>query len=323
MRGTYVLSIFLTMWGLTPLLSAEPVRVASLSTVLTDLARNVGGDRVEIQEIVKAGIDPHDFEPTPGDLRRLSEARLILASGLGFESYLAKLRGAVGSGPRLLVVGEQIKPLMMKPDEHDHDHGHDHAHQHAAADELIPDPHWWHSISNVQMATNAIRDALTALDPDGRAVYAANAKRYNATLDELSRWTRVQMAKLPKERRVLVTSHDALGYLARDYEFTILPVEGVSTNEQPSSKKVRALIATIRETGVPVVFAENIENPKVLVEITRETGATLGGVLFADGLGEKEGSTYEAMMRHNVSTIVGALLPKAKASAPTPAPSGN
>jgi zinc/manganese transport system substrate-binding protein len=126
-------------------------------------------------------------------------------------------------------------------------------------------------------------------------------------LDTLEQDSKLAIAKLPKSRRVLVTSHDALGYFARDYDFTILPVQGISTSDQPSSQKIKNLIGRIKALGVKAIFAENIENPKVLEELTRETGAGIGGVLYADGLGEGQASTYEGMVRHNVTTIVEAL----------------
>lgn len=301
----FAFSVFLLGW--VSLVQAEDkLSVASLSTVLTDIAQNVGGDRVSVINIIKPGIDPHDFQPSPGDIKSLSKAKVILASGLGFESYLDKLRASVGGGPTFVVVGDAIKPIMVDEDHtgHDHDHGHSHTH---ATDGKMADPHWWHSIANAKIATRVIRDAFVAADPADKAVFEANAKTYLAKLDELAKWAKIEVARLPKDRRVLVTSHDALGYFARDYGFEIHPVEGVSTGDQPSSKRVRALIAEIQAEGVKAIFAENIENPKVLGEITKETGAKLGGTLYADGLGTTEADTYDAMMRHNIQAIVQAL----------------
>lgn len=296
-----IAAFFLVGLGLAR--AGDGLAVASLSTVLTDVARNVGGDKITVTEIIKPGIDPHDFQPSPSDIRALSKARVVLASGLGFESYLEKLRASVGKNPIFVVVGEKITPLMVEESGHDHE-GHDHSHGHGGKQ---PDPHWWHSIANVKIATRVIRDALIAADPAHRATFEANAKAYLARLDELAKWTRIQVARLPKKSRVLVTSHEALGYFARDYGFEIHPVEGISTGEQPSSKRVRELIGKIKADGVKAIFAENVENPKVLGEITKETGAVSGGTLYADGLGAKEANTYEAMIRHNVETIVKAL----------------
>ena len=277
---------------------AEPVKVASLSTVLTDIARNVGGDRVEVREIIKPGSDPHLYEPTPGDIKKISNVQIVLASGLGFEPYLDKLRSSVQkSGVTFVVAESAVKPLACAEEDH-----HDHNHSHGASD-----PHWWHSIANVESVTLQLRGAFIAVDPDGRAHFEANAKAFEAKLKVLAKWTRLQLAALPKSKRILVTSHDALGYFARDYGFQVLPVQGISTSDQPSSQKVRNLIQEIKALGVKAIFAENIENPKVLQQITIETGANLGGTLYADGLGVGEAGTYIGMMRSNVTTIVGAL----------------
>lgn len=281
--------------------AADKLQVASLSTVLSDIASHVGGDRVEVTSIVKPGIDPHEFEPTPGDIKTISQAKVVLVSGLGFEGYLGKLRAAVGKGPKFVVVGDAIKPIMA--DEEGHDHGHSHGNK----DGKVADPHWWHSVPNVKIATRVIRDAFVAADPADAPTFEGNTQTYLARLDDLAKWVKLEVAKLPKDRRILITSHDALGYFARDHGFEIHPVQGISTADQPSSKKVRQLIGEIKDEGVKAIFAENIENPKVLSEITRETGARLGGMLYADGLGKDEANTYESMMRHNVTTIVSAL----------------
>lgn len=291
------------LYGILPVMawSQTPLRVASLSTVLTDVARSVGGESVEVVEIVGPGVDPHHFEPTPGDMRRMVEADLVLANGLGFESFLGRLQSGLKPG-QLLVVGDAVKNPIITEGGHSCDEDHDHGHSHAG-----PDPHWWHSIANMKTATQEIKQAFMRLRPEEKAGFEAGARAYIRQLDELSKWVRVQLAPIPRRERVLVTSHDALAYFARDYQFTILPVQGVTTADQPSSKKVRDLIDTIRSSGIKTVFAEKIENPRVLQEITRETGATLGGTLYSDGLGSGETATYGGMMRHNVSTIVTAL----------------
>ncbi len=163
------------------------------------------------------------------------------------------------------------------------------------------------SLSTVLAVTLQIRDAFITADPAGTATFEANAKSFEDKLKALSKWVRLQLAALPKSKRILVTSHDALGYFAKDYDFEILPVQGISTSDQPSSRKVRQLIQEIKDRQVKAIFAENIENPKVLRQITIETGATLGGTLYADGLGTGDAGTYLGMMRSNVTTIVGAL----------------
>lgn len=299
MNRLLIATVFLA-W--TTFAQAEPLRVASLSTVMADLARDIGAERVEVTEIVKAGVDPHIYEPTPGDRKTIAKSQILLASGLGFEGYLDKLRPSLEkAGVRLVVGGDVVRPIEGACDEHE---GHDHSHGHSHGS---TDPHWWHSISNVQAVAAQICNAFVAADPAGKATYETNAKNLQTRLAALSKWVRLQLAALPKANRVLVTSHDALGYFAKDNGFEIFAVQGISTSDQPSSQKVKRLIGEIKDRKVKAIFAENIENPKVLEQITNETGAKPGGVLYADGLGSGPAGTYEGMMKSNVATIVEAL----------------
>jgi len=287
--------LFLVLLVLGVVAQAETLTVAALGTVLADIAKNVGGDHVQVVELIKPGTDPHSYEPTPGDIKKISNAQLVLVSGLGIEPYLEKLRSSLGPS-RFLVAGDSVKTISCESDEHGHSHG-----------EYEVDPHWWHSISNVELVSRQICNAFSTTNPGAKREYEANTKLFIEKLEALSKWSRLQVARLPKSQRILVTSHDALGYFAKDYNFVILPVQGISTIEQPSSQKVQRLIEQIKDKRIKAVFAENIENPKVLEQITKETGAKIGGKLYADGLGAGNASTYEGMMRSNVATIVEAL----------------
>jgi len=266
------------------------LKVASLSTITTDLAKNVGGSHVTIQPVIRPGIDPHEFEPTTRDIRNVADADLVLYTGKGMEGFLGKLSDAAGRKTRFIDVGKGIPSLRMEED-----------------GQLVEDPHWWHSVENMKRATRTVADAFAKADPAHASDFQANAATSIQSLEELQRWIRVKLADLPRSKRKLVTSHDALQYFAKDQGFTILPVKGVSTGEEPSSKHVRALIEIIRKEGVKAVFLENIENRRAVDRIASETGARVGGVLYADSLGETEASTYDSMMRHNVTTIVDGL----------------
>ena len=280
-----------------PLRAADPIRVASFSTITTEIANQVGGSRVHVAGLVKPNVDPHAYEPTPGDLRQVGNAQLILASGKHLENYTAKLRESAPDAV-LLKVGDTFPSLKLKSDE---------AEKSGAVGGVIEDPHWWHSIGNVRMATKAVRDALVKLSPEDRQAFEKNADIYIAKLDSLEKWAKSKVAELPRDKRKLVTSHDAFQYFARDLGFTIYAVEGVSTSDEPSSKNVAELVQTIKQQHVKAVFFENIQNPKVLREITSETGAKVGGELYADGLGDGDAATYDGMYRHNVTVIVEAL----------------
>ena len=270
--------------------AAEPIQVASFSTITTEIAREVGGDRVQVACLVKAGVDPHGFEPKPDDLKQVGRAQLILASGKNLESYAGKLKDSAGAWAVFVEVGDAVPSLKLK------ENG-------GRAD----DPHWWHSIANVKQATAVVRDVLVKISASDEAVFSKNADAYLAKLDALEKWAKSKIAELPRDKRKLVTSHDAFQYFARDFGFTIYPVEGVSTESEASSKQVAELVQTIKAQHVKAVFFENIQNPKVLTEITSETGARVGGELYADGLGEGDAATYDGMFRHNVTRIVEAL----------------
>lgn len=291
------------------LCAAEKIPVSSFSTILTEIAEQVGGDRVEVTGHVKPGMDPHEFEPKPADLQRVAKASLILLSAKHMEPYVGKLKESTRAQGLLVEVGDQFPSLKMKVGEHDH---HDHGaaagkddHDHDAKE--VEDPHWWHSIANMQRATKVVRDALSKISPEDKKLFAKNAAAYSAKLDALQKWVKVKVAELPKDKRKLVTSHEAFQYFARENGFTIYAIEGISTANEPSSKAVAETVQLIKQQKVKAIFAEAIQNPKILEEITRETGAKLGGSLYADGLGEGEASTYEGMYRHNVTTIVNAL----------------
>lgn len=285
-------------------MGAEKVRVSSFSTVLTEIAQQVGGDRVTVTAHVKPGVDPHDFEPKPADLKIVGDAQLILVSAKHLEGYVGKLKEATGTKGAVVEVGNRFPSLKMKADDHDHDHGPGEKHKEG---ELIEDPHWWHSIANMQRAVKVVRDELTKVSPADQKTFADNASAYSDKLDALQKWVKLEVAKLPRDQRKLVTSHDAFQYFAKENGFTIYAIQGISSADQPSSKKVAEIIAIIKAQGVKAIFPESIENPKVLKEITRETGAKAGDELYADGLGEGKASTYEGMYKSNVTSIVSAL----------------
>ncbi len=300
---TFALSI--VALALTALTSpaAEKIRVSSFSTVLTEIAQQVGGERVAVTAHIKPGVDPHEFEPKPSDLKTVGDAQLILVSAKHLEGYVGKLKEATGAKGSLVEVGDRFPSLKMKADD-GHDHGHKHAHKHG---ESVEDPHWWHSIANTEKAVKIVRDELTKISPADKQAFASNAAAYAGKLDALQKWVKVEVAKLPRDQRKLVTSHDAFQYFAKENGFTIYAIEGVTSGDQPSSKKVAEIIGVIKAQSVKAIFPESIQNPKVLTEITRETGVKVGRELYADGLGEGAASTYEGMYKSNVTAIVSAL----------------
>ena len=293
MKIISLLSPALLLIALSLRASAETITVTSLSTILTEMAHEIGGDHVVVVPLVKSGMDPHEYQPQPDDLRKASDSQLILATGKHLENYLPKLSESTGGKAAILEVGDAFPSLKITGED--------------AAKTGGLDPHWWHSIPNMKVAVKTVRDEFIKLDPADEADFTKNAAATLAGLDALNKWARLEISKLPRDKRKLVTSHDAFQYFARDYGFTIYPIEGVTTEDEPSSKKIANLIDTIKAQNVKAIFFENIENPKVIQEITKETGAKVGGELYADGLGTGPEGTYIGMFRHNVTTIVEAL----------------
>lgn len=278
-------------------LCAEPLKVATLHPLLADLAREVGGDRVEVVELIGPNDDPHAFEPSPRQIRAAGEVDLCLASGMGLENYLGNLETLLPENSRLIEIGADLPAMEGACDHAGHDHGHDHA-AHA------PDPHWWHSVDAFRRATGLTAGHFAAADPNGAEVYHANAAAYRARLDELEKAVRRDIARIPRERRFLATAHDAFGYFCRDFGLTPIPVQGLNREQMPDAATLAELIAKLREHRVAAIFPEESSNPKILEALTADTGIRLAEPLYADGTGA---AGYEEMIRHNVERIVAAL----------------
>ena len=281
-----------------------PLRVVTLHSVLTEIAREIGGEAAEVRALVRPGVDPHVYEPTPADIRTLQTADVILAAGLGLESYLPRI--AKDLTPGVLVEAGTRLPAELKLACTDHAHpepSHGHAHRHGEID-----PHWWHGIEPVLAITRIVESDFAQRRLAQAAVFARNADAYRARLHMLQGWARQEVAQLPPERRILVTSHDAFGYLAREHGFILHPLLGTSTANGADARQLALVISLIKKNHIKAVFAERSSNPRLIETVVRETGAILPPPLSADGLStEPAFATYDAMMRTNLRTIVEAL----------------
>jgi zinc/manganese transport system substrate-binding protein len=270
-----------------------PIRVVTLNPVLTEVARAVGGGEVAVTGLVQAGVDPHTFNPSPAEVRSLAEADLVLASGLNLEAYLGRLVAGAVTTARVVAVGDAVPLVLSLP----------------RRDGAEQDPHWWHSLGNMAFAVDLIRGELARLRPSASDGFRRRARAYQGRLQALGQWVSSQVALVPPERRVLVTSHDAFGYFAHDYGFTVHAINGLSTEGEADARHLAALVDLIRREHVRAIFVESSANPRVVENLLEETGARLGGTLYADGLGPpgSGAETFDAMYRHNVAAIVGAL----------------
>lgn len=299
--------VLLWAWMLT---AGAQLKVASLHPLLSDLARQVGGDRIELAEIVKPGTDPHHFSPSTQDMQLLSGAKLVLASGKGLENYLGKLQQNLNPGQTLLEVGRSIPSMEMAESSRlmEPGAGIGEGHVHGAVD-----PHWWNSLENMIRACRTVEAAFSEADPAGNSGYAARASAYQKKLTDLRRWARQEIGKIPAPERKLATAHLSLGYFAKEFGFRLIPVQGMNPEVQATSRDLAAAVATIRKSGVKAIFPEQGVNPKHLEKIADETGIKFGGQLIADGNGTGALSTFAGAFEHNVRQIVLALAP-----APTP-----
>lgn len=273
---------------------AAELKVASLHPLIGDLAREVGGERVEVVDLIGKNGDPHHFSPVQSDLQKAGDARLYLASGMGMESYLGSLRGILGTKAEVIEIGKNLPSIEGECDHTDHDHDHHHE----------TDPHWWHSIDLFRRATTIMAETFSKKDPAGAETYSKNAAAYRARLDELERWTRKEIAGIPRSRRHLATAHAAFGYFCKDHGFEPIPIQGLNREQMPGPAKLAAILAELKEHQVAAIFPEKESNPKILQALTKDSGIKLGAPLIADG---STADSYVAMMRQNVEAIVSGL----------------
>jgi zinc/manganese transport system substrate-binding protein len=275
-------------------MAAHPVRaedrlnvVASFS-ILGDLVKNVGGDKVDVATLVGPNGDVHVYAPAPSDAKKNADARLLVMNGLGLEGWLPRLVQSAGSKATIVTASNGIAPLQLGSE---------------------ADPHAWQSVPNVKIYVGNIRDALIAADPAAAAVFRANADRYLRELDALDAEVRAAIAKIPPGRRKVITTHNAFGYFAAAYGVTFVAPVGVSTESEPSARDIATLIQQIKAAKIPAVFLENLSDDRLIRRIAAETGAKAGGTLYSDSLTDEKGPapTYIALVRHNIKALTSAL----------------
>ncbi len=276
--------------------ATQPLVVTSFS-ILADLVGEIAGERVRVVSLVGPDQDLHAYQPKPSDLRTLARADLLVLNGLGVEGWSARMAQASGFKGRMVVASRGVMAL------HPATGG-------AAGEAEGPfDPHAWQDVANVKLYVANIRDGLAAIDPAGAAGYRAAAAGYLARLNRLDGDIRAAYAPIPRARRWVITTHDALAYYGRAYGLTFRAPLGLSSESEPSAKDVAGLERQIRAEHISALFFENISNSTLLRQIARDTGVRVGGVLYSDALSPPDGpaGTYIAMMRHNLGEIVKGL----------------
>lgn len=280
-----------------------PIQAVASFSILGDLVRQVGGDRVQVNVLVGPGSDAHVFQPTPAQARLVGQAQVVFSNGLGFEGWMSRLLKTAGYKGQPVVVSQGIQP--MKEAGHNDKKGH----KHGAHDHGETDPHAWQSVTNAKVFVKNIAMGLCRADAAGCDVYDRNAKAYVAKLDALDSEIRAAWAPIPAAQRKVITSHDAFGYYARDFNVKFLAPQGVSTESEASAKGVARLVRQIQQEQIKALFVESISDPRLIAQIGRETGVKPSGELFSDSLSTADGAapTYIDMMRFNTRALTTAV----------------
>ena len=304
-----------------PAQAADKLKVVATFSVLGDLATEIGGDHVEVRTLVGPNGDAHTFEPSPADAKAMGGAAVLVENGLGLEGWLSRLISVSGFKGEKVIATAGVKPIAWTGAEeeegHDHDKpeaGHDHDHAAHEGHSHSVDPHAWQNPLNGVLYVQNIVAGLSAADPEHAAEYKAKGDELATALKVIDANFKAEFAKVPAERRKIVTSHDAFGYFADAYGIQFVAPEGVSTESEASAADVAKIIRQIKAEKITALFAENITDPRLLNQIARETGVTIGGELFSDALSPPDGPapTYLKMFGNNGAKLLAAMNAPAK-----------
>ncbi|WP_318373565.1 metal ABC transporter substrate-binding protein [Enterobacter sp.] len=278
-----------SLFALSPAQAKEKFRVITTFTVIADMAQNVAGDAAEVSSITKPGAEIHEYQPTPGDIKRAQGAQLILANGLNLELWFARFYQHLSGVPEV-VVSDGVKPMGISEGPYNGK----------------PNPHAWMSAENALIYVDNIRDALVKYDPANAQTYQQNATAYKAKIQATLAPVRAQLDTLPADKRWLVTSEGAFSYLARDYDLKELYLWPINADQQGTPQQVRKVIDAIKKNHIPVVFSESTVSDKPAKQVARETGALYGGVLYVDSLSAAGGPvpTFLDLLRVTSETLV-------------------
>jgi manganese/zinc/iron transport system substrate-binding protein len=283
----------------TPTGNHPMINLVATTGMIADVVQNIGGEHVQVTQLMGPGIDPHLYSATESDVNRLMNAQMIFYNGLFLEARMERVLQNLGENKPVIPVAESIPADQLLESE-------DYADQF--------DPHVWMDVKLWRIVAETIRDELIAFDPDNEAAYTANAEAYLAKLDALEDELQEMVARVPEGQRILVTAHDAFNYFGKGYAFEVHAPQGISTEAEAGVDDIRSTIDLVVEKNVPAIFVETSVPPDVveaIVEGARARGheISIGGELFSDAMGAAgtpEG-TYIGMIRHNVETITAAL----------------
>ncbi len=267
------------------------LKAVSTITIISNIVKSIGGEKVDAVSICGVGVDPHTYNPRPADPRTVAESDIVFINGLGLEHWMEEMIHSAGGNKEVIRVSEGVVPLTDEKGFGD------------------PDPHAWFDLKNVKTYAMNIARALAEADTANAAIYNQNLKAFTDSLSALEEWTRQQISQIPEEQRLIITSHDAFRYFGKAYGVEVKGLQGISTESKVRTEDVKNLIDIIKQRKLKSVFVETSVNPKLLEQISSETGAGVGGYLYSDSIGNEgtEEGTFFGAFRHNVETIVNAL----------------
>ncbi len=267
-------------------------KVLAVESFLADIAKNIAGNRLEIETLIPLSLDPHSFEPSPGDVAKIADSDILIINGSGFEEWLNDI---ITGANEKIIIAECSKGLKNR------------------VQDEVGDPHFWLDPNLVMLYVQNIKDALTESDPQGKDLYNQNAQDYYARLTELDAWITEEVKKIPQDQKLLVTNHESFGYYADRYGFKVIGtiIPNFSSASSPSAKEVTDLIEKIKKANVRAIFLETGSDPKIAQQIAKEAGITVVTELLTHSITEPGGPapTYIEMIEYDTKTIVGSLMP--------------
>ncbi len=285
---------FLLLAGLmllsAPALADTKLPVVVSFSILGDMVAEIGGDEVAVTSLVGPDGDAHVYQPSPRDAKAIAEAKLVVVNGLGLEGWMDRLIRSARYKGAVVTATSGIVPLQLPGS-------------------AAPDPHAWQSIANGEAYVATIATGLEAADPPHAELFRQRAEAYLKSLEALDHWVRDKLATVPPEKRRIITTHDAFQYFGQAYGVEFKAAIGMNEESEPNAAGLARFIRQIRSEHVSALFIENMTDPRLIEQLAHETGATVGGELFADALSKpgEGGATYIAMFQHNVPTMVAAM----------------
>lgn len=269
----------------------EKIVAVSTITIINDIVKNIGKDKVETYSICGVGVDPHTYHPKPSDPKLIAKSNIVFINGFSLEHWIEEMIKGAGGNKTEVVVTEGITPMTDEKGYGD------------------PDPHAWFDVINIKTYAENIAKGLISIDPKNENFYKSNLDEYKLKLDSLNSWIISQINLIPQSQRVLITSHDAFRYFGRAYGLDVKGLQGISTEAKVRTEDFKNTIDFIKSRKLRSVFIETSVNPKLLEQISSETGAVVGGTLYSDSIGNEgtEEGTYIGAVKHNVNTVVRAL----------------